>query len=353
MKTKIFAGVAVFCVATCVTVTAFGAKSTNLYAKNIAQDDAYQSAAYREALNALKKAEQEFAKQEAMADKEKVAAKKTEENDIFVNYFNSTTDNQPDVSFEKDYAPVIGEFKPNAYWESLEALKLADMNFKDVCVTLGVESDYTGLLDIENNKVSEKAQPYSSSSSAKRLAIFQVPQERDYWCGYAAMKSLLDFEGVNMTQEEIANMVSSPNSSCPWYTIDGTTLSQYPVPKVLRELTGFYYIAFPLNSAGATVLTESDIKPKVVFTIDHGHGLLACGQSYRRYDREGSRLPGYPEYIVTHWVAIDGYQSDGSEVWIVDPAKSPVVSWSDSISKYYLVSAEKLASFATMRGIVY
>lgn len=295
-------------------------------------------------LDHLKQAEREFMIQEALADTESVVYNANETCDVFTNYH----------VLENDFAPIIGEFEPSSYWESLETLKLADMNFKEVCASLGVESNYTGLLDSGNNTFSDAVQPYSTAaSSSNRLSIYQVPQERGYWCGYAAIKSLLDYEGINMTQTEIAKAVYGVNSSCAWYTNDGTTSDQYPVPKFLKEKTGYIYIPFPVNSAGAKVLTESDIKSKITYTIDRGHGLLACGESYRYYDKEGSRLPGYPAKSIVHWVAIDGYKSSGSETWIVDPAKSDVISWSGSIQKYYSISTEKLASFATMRGIVW
>lgn len=32
---------------------------------------------------------------------------------------------------------------------------------------------------------------------------------------------------------------------------------------------------------------------------------------------------------IVHWLAIDGYKSGGSEIWIIDPAKSTVISWSN------------------------
>lgn len=226
-----------------------------------------------------------------------------------------------------DNAPIIGEMQVNSYYENL-------------------------------NKQKESAASVAATVAAKEsnriVGILQVPQEKSYWCGYAAMKSLLDYEGVVLSQREIANKTWTPNDACPWYKANGNSRDQFPVPNVLQELTGFYYAPYPFGGAGATNLTASMITPKIVSTINNGHGLLACGESYRTYDKEGSRLPGYPAWSVTHWVAIDGYRAYGDEVWIVDPvANSGVVSWSDDINKYYSISADRLASFATMRGIIW
>ncbi len=224
-----------------------------------------------------------------------------------------------------DNAPIIGEMQPNSYYGDLNKLK---------------ESEISSAIT-------------RASNESKRLNILQVPQETNYWCGYAAMKSLLDYEGVVMSQSEIASKTWNPDDACPWYTMYGTQRDQFPVPNVLEELTGFYYCPYPFGGAGSTELTESDIKPKIVSTIDKNHGVLACGESYRTYDREGSRLPGYPAQRISHWIAIDGYESYGSEVWVVDPAKSDKISWSSGISANYKISTEKLASFATMKGIVW
>lgn len=226
-----------------------------------------------------------------------------------------------------DNAPIIGEMQVNSYYEEL-------------------------------NKQKESAVSVAATSTAKEanriMGIRQVPQETNYWCGYAAMKSLLDYEGVIMSQREIAYKTWTPDDACPWYKANGDTRDQFPVPNVLHELTGFYYAPYPYGGAGATVLTASVITPKIVSTIDNGHGLLACGQSYRDYDKEGSRLPGYPAWKVNHWVAIDGYKSYGDDVWVVDPvANSNMTSWSGGVNQYYSISADKLASFASMKGIVW
>ena len=48
-----------------------------------------------------------------------------------------------------------------------------------------------------NNNISSYS-TYANTTN-KRLAIYQVAQEKNFWCGYAAIKSLLDFEKVDMT----------------------------------------------------------------------------------------------------------------------------------------------------------
>lgn len=253
------------CTAACMSVTAFAANATNIYADDTAQAEVYQSTAYLEALDALKSAEQEFIEQEALANAEETVSHKAVEDDIIV-----TSDKKlSDASPTEDHAPIIGEFVPNPYWEALEALKLADIHYKEICSTLGVSGKYSSILDVNKDQDSVAV----TYPSYRRLPIRQYPQEHDYWCGYAAIQSLLDYEEVYMTQEEIANKVYSPDKDCPWYTVDGKSIDQYPVPKVLKELTGFYYVPYPTGGAGANVLTESDIKSKILSTINYEHGV--------------------------------------------------------------------------------
>ena len=97
-------------------------------------------------------------------------------------------------------------------------------------------------------------------------------------------------------------------------------------------------------------MSADTLKGKVIFTIDNKHGVLACGRSTGDND---SKLPGYPNDYIGHWLAIDGYRDYGNIIYIVDPAKSDVISWSKNISAYYSVSAKKLAKFCETRGIVY
>ncbi len=225
----------------------------------------------------------------------------------------------------EDYASIIGEYSVNGAYDEMIRQKEA--------------------------KLEQKAR--SVSSSAMYLNINQVAQETNYWCGYAAIKSLLDYEGVSMTQTQIANEVYDADEACPWYLANGDSLSQFPVPNFLKRKTNFTYIPFPYGGAGTTEITANDITTRVVNTIDDGHGVLACGTSYGASSGHASILPGYPASNITHWLAVYGYSSYGSVICIADPAKSSAISWSGNINRYYTVSATKLASFAHTRGLIW
>lgn len=195
---------------------------------------------------------------------------------------------------------------------------------------------------------------FAPLASSKRLAIYQVPQATDFWCGFAAIKSLLDYEDIDKTQSDIAyDVVNSQEKSCPWYIVDGSEREDFPVPVYLSDEIGFFYVPYPYGPAGGTDVEASDIDYKIVSTIDDNHGVMACGRSRGDIPDDPSILPGYPAVEIGHWLAVDGYKSDGDEIWIVDPAKSDEVYFSDDIDAYYSVTSTKLAAFAKYRGIVW
>lgn len=198
-------------------------------------------------------------------------------------------------------------------------------------------------------------------ATARLLDIDQVPQERYNWCGYAAIKSILDSVNVSKTQTEIATDIRGANnidSSCPWLWSHGDTIDQFPVPNYLNEeITAnaetFLYIPYPFGNAGATILSAEDVKTRVMSTVDSGRGVLSCGDSRGDLGGHVSILPGYPARRVGHWIVIRGYLSNGDKVYIADPAKSDAVSFSDDISAYYTITTETLAAYASAKGIVW
>ena len=100
------------------------------------------------------------------------------------------------------------------------------------------------------------------------------------------------------------------------------------------------------GDAAGTGLTDSQCKAYVMSATSNGHAVAICSTSY-------GTLPGYPSNEVGHWLASDGYYNNGDKIWIADPAKSSEVSWSNSISASYDVSASTLNNFVGWKGIVW
>ena len=265
-----------------------------------------------------------------------------------------------------DAAPVIGDFKYDPEMAKLihekEELALSYYKAKQAG---NAELAKSLLSDVRSFNTQTSSNSINSSSdttiaasapapaSSNRIGILQNPQQKGNYCGYAAIQSLLEYKGINKTQDTIAKDVYNTSTGCPWYLSNGNSWDQFPAPKYLTDKTGFYYVPYPYGVVGATNVTASDIKPKIIVTIDSNYGVLTCGNSKGHKTNDPSILPGYPAYDIGHWLAIDGYYSNGDYIWIVDPAKSSVISWSGSIEKYYSISATKLAAFTTSKGIVW
>ncbi len=254
-------------------------------------------------------------------------------------------------------APVIGEFEYDAEYAKKVAQKeqLAERYYQ---AKLSKDTELASKLLSELDRFEMKSTNLSKKTlnerkSKKYLSIWQVDQSTNYYCGYAAIKSLLDYEGVSKTQDEIAGEVYSTNNSCPWYLANGNSYDQFPVPKYLSDQIDFFYVPYPYGAAGTTNITTSQVKSRVVATIDNEHGLMACGKSKGSIPNHESILPGYPAYNVGHWIVIRGYNNNGNTVRIADPAKSDAVSFSDNIDAYYSISTSKLRAFIQPRGLVW
>lgn len=265
----------------------------------------------------------------------------------------SLANNDKTYEIDYDFAPIIGDFKYDAEYHEIIKKKEENVNqyYKaKMSGDLEAMEFYLGEL---SNMDSRNTRDIDLQGFGRRLAIYQFPQETNYWCGYAAMQSLLDYENINMTQGEIADIVYSRDISCPWYLSHGNSKEQFPVAVELTRLTGYNYIPYPYGAAGTTTLTEESVKSRVIGTIDRYRGLMGCGTSRGSRSGHASILPGYPNRDITHWLAIDGYNDDGEYIYIIDPAKSNKVSWSDAIDAYYKIPVEKFTAFLQTRGLIW
>ncbi|MDO5558426.1 MAG: hypothetical protein Q4F95_02385 [Oscillospiraceae bacterium] len=200
----------------------------------------------------------------------------------------------------------------------------------------------------------------------------QHPQEKNYWCGYSAMQSVIQRESYignlrsnayyNLSQTGVANYmrdsmyVGDPynGTECPWYSgnqsVD-TNQNNYKASKALSNMSNFHWVAYGCGTTGSGDLSYSEVKWRLVSTLNAGHGCLISGRSN---PNGSSYLPGYPSYFVCHWVATDGYTNDGNYIWIIDPAAHGTgVSFRDSVSAYYKVTLEKITDFAWYHGIMW
>ena len=218
----------------------------------------------------------------------------------------------------------------------------------------------------------------ASAATTKRISgVLQYPQEKNYWCGYSALQSAINNEyrignlksnyNYLWTQSNVATYIDN-NWSCihpyssnendinamPWYigakSVD-TNRSNYPACIALSNLTkSFRWDPYGCSTTGNGELAWTAVKSKVMTTTDKTHAVLACGRSN---PNGTSYMPGYPKYMVGHWIACDGYKNSGNNIWVVDPAANASCLSGFSCSAYYNVTVQKFTDFAWFRGILW
>lgn len=289
-------------------------------------------------------------------------------------YFSSVSSvfaqNYDPMKFETiDAAPIIGNGKikldPNMTKLVQEKEKLASEYYKAKMVgdTLKIntilntanEGRKIRQHNTRNNTKNNEYQPNVYIDPIERRCLYfrQHPQERSYYCGYAAIQTLLDYDRIYRSQTEIADAVYRRDSACPWYLSNGNSRDQFPVPVYLTRMLDYAYIPFPYGEVETRELTPYEIKERVVYTTDRRYGVMACGESKGKRKNHPSILPDYPSWNVSHWLAIEGYLDWGNRIYIVDSAKSDAVSWGWRIRRYYDVSTYTLAAFASHRGLIW
>ena len=200
---------------------------------------------------------------------------------------------------------------------------------------------------------SSKATSYASSCFISN--IVQYPQETSYYCGPAAVKSILSGVGnTTVTQSTLAGssyLKTSVYGNTPWYITNGSSTSDYPAYNTLHAFTTYNYYPYPYGTLG-TPPTSTGLSLRIKQTTSYGYGVLACGESQASYSH-ASHMPGYPTSSnIGHWVAVNGYMDDGNTIWIVDPISgSSAISWSGNVSAYYTVTLTKFTAFVAPRGI--
>lgn len=206
--------------------------------------------------------------------------------------------------------------------------------------------------------------PYAAPVSKHLTEILQRPQMLSYYCGPAAAQSVLawypNYPATNYSiQNTLATELLTTSAGTGWYTIDGTSFSQYKMGVVLNDRkpagTPTYYPYTFGSLSSRSPLTQDGVRYSILNTVgDNERAIAANGRSTPSGD---AHLPGYPATNVDHWLVIKGYtayaSTSGQTVYIADPAKSPgIVYFSDDISATYYLPLSTIYSFAAYRGLI-
>lgn len=217
-----------------------------------------------------------------------------------------------------------------------------ERSFSDECIDL---NEYNAAA------ASTYAAPPPSSCFVSNSVHY--PQDKSYYCGPATAQMLLHVHGVEKSQSDLAGdlyLETDKRGETPWFIENHTDTNDCLMSRTLNKLQSVYYIPSPFRDAAGKGLTLDQCKAYVMSAVSSGHCVAVCGTSYASGD---SHLPNYPNYSVGHWLVVDGYYSNGAYMYILDPAKSSAVSWSNNIIATYPISAEKFKAFVGSKGIVW
>jgi Peptidase_C39 like family len=163
----------------------------------------------------------------------------------------------------------------------------------------------------------------------KELAYAYAAQINGWYCGPAAARIALTTRGLRPSQDDLANQLGT--------TGNGTNSAE-DVTRVLNAMTktSFYHTTL-IPAKGATKQQIDQLQADVVRAISHGYGMVAniVGDAQ---DMNGN----WYSFSGGHYIAVVGYQDNGRQVKIADPANAYRAS--------YWMTVSNLADWIGSRG---
>jgi hypothetical protein len=173
-------------------------------------------------------------------------------------------------------------------------------------------------------KTAEPAPP-----AKKELSYTYAVQITGWYCGPAAARIALTTRGLYPSQDELADQLGT--------TVNGTNSSE-DITRVLNAMTktSFYHTT-SIPAKGVTKQQVDQLQTDVVRAISQGYGvvtnIVGSGQ-----DVKGN----WYSYPGGHYIAVVGYQDNGRQVKIADPA--------NPYSASYWMTAANLADWIGSRS---
>ncbi|MVB09420.1 Peptidase_C39 like family protein [Caprobacter fermentans] len=250
-----------------------------------------------------------------------------------------------------DKYPVMpGEIEKKAFAKVYQDYQEGNASQADIEKKL--KSFYIAVGDTENaRKVSGLSlfpaiRKELTASADKYISdLYQISQEKNYYCGPATAEAILEVFDVDMTQSELAsndNLQTEKFQSTPWYA---DSVNQYVMKNVLNKYADTSW--YEPESAPSS----SDLKSEIRTDVDSGHG-IAANFNFKKGEK---RPKGYISGNLGHWVAIDGYLNNGDTIHWAEPIYgASSVKWSDNIKSPYLTaSASDFSEYVQRRGIIW
>jgi Peptidase_C39 like family len=175
--------------------------------------------------------------------------------------------------------------------------------------------------------VAQRTEP--APPAEKELSYTYAVQINGWYCGPAAARIALTGHDLYPSQDELANQLGT--------TVNGTNSSE-DITRVLNAMTktSFYHTT-SIPAKGVTKQQVDQLQADVVRAISHGYAVVTnVAGTGQDVDGNQHSYPG------GHYIAVVGYQDNGRQVKIADPANPNSAS--------YWMTASNLADWVGSRG---
>ena len=177
-------------------------------------------------------------------------------------------------------------------------------------------------------------------------SITQKAQSRSYWCGPATLATLVQADGVKISQTRAAKRLNTTSNGTNWYNGSGN----YPMEKALEHYTDdFEYTPQNLPYSPSKSDKETYKKRLVTDVAVNKQGIAGNAVEVTN----GPHLNGHPNRTIYHWVAVRGYDDEGETTRYADPVSGSGISWPGPVDRYNEIDSDKIVTIFGARGYIW
>lgn len=180
-----------------------------------------------------------------------------------------------------------------------------------------------------------------SGDASYYLANTQVSQATYYWCGPAAVRSVLKQWGKDVSQSTLASQLGTTTNGTNWGNVG---------PVLNNRVGSSYYVYYPI-SYSATSTQIAGYKTRLKSSIGlHQHQFI--GGAWEVVN--GPHLNGHPNKEIQHYVSIRGFSNYGETTNYQDSASgASSISWSSGVPAVSSIDSTKIARIFGGYGIIW
>lgn len=217
-------------------------------------------------------------------------------------------------------------------------------------------------------------------------------QEESYYCGVASLQALLKNENSHnpgklksdargsKSQKDVVGLIKKygggydvdDQHQTAWYTGNAKTKPSNrgynPLCATLQRMTDYDWQILGRNTETGVQFNATNVRYKIMNSIDHNHCVLANGQSC--WEDENGNLHSYNIKVklgfagnteriypntLGHWFVVDGYEDNGNTLLIRDPAwgGTGCGDWNNLSNIFRISISEFMRYIDGSHGIIY